>query len=534
MRRRFLALAVVLALAAVAGPARGQWQGTGRAQGVVLDEHGKPVQGARVTLVGDDTEGTGPPPATTDKKGRWAFLGLAGGRWKLTIEAEGYLTSSGSIQVPDEGPAQLTKVELRPLKEVSPMGAEGGAATVRGWLEKGNTLLEQGKYPEARAEYAKAINALPPAEHPKVLSSVARAYYLEGQPEKAEKALKHALYDVPGDAASRQLLTALMEGGGKGDEVREWLARLDRDGPDFIAEELGFNADTPALEGGEGGGAAPAELPVEAPVAQRVGRYRTAFSERSPLSGIDTFLDRFDLDRSAIAAADPAAGAYDLAAETYEVFVPDTYRPGEKAGLLVWVSPGASGAIHNPDLLKVLAERRMIWIGANNSGNTRPRWTRMGLALDAVHNMKRLYDLDESRIYVIGYSGGGRTASALAMVYPEAFDGAFCVYGVDFYRAVAVPDKPGAHWPPAYPPPPRSEARRVKQEHRYVLLTGELDFNRAQTKVYYGELVDDGFAHVTYLEIPGASHYSGIGGEWFARGLAALDAPLAGGSGAPG
>lgn len=525
-RRTSRLLLALLALAAV--PAASQWQGTGRAQGEVLDPGGEPVAGARVTLVPEEARDQGPPAVQTDKTGRWAFLGLAGGVWHLTIEAEGYLTSEGRLQVPDEGPAPLIRVELRPLEEVSPIFAETSSAVfVRDRLKKANVLLEQGRYPEARAEYVGALNELPPQEHPEVLRSIARTHYLEGQPDKAVESLKHALYDVPGDEPSRRLLTALLEGMGRGEEAREWLARLDREGRDFIAEELSFD-ETPAALGG--GGPRPPQLPLEAPSAHRVGRYRTAFSERSPLSGIEEFARRYGLGLAEIETVDPAGGRYDLARESFEVFVPATYRAERPAGLLVWVSPTPYGGLTRRDLLDVLTEKGMIWIGANGAGNERPKWTRMALALDAVHNLRRLYNLDPRRIYIAGYSGGGRASSAAAMVYPEVFQGAFCLFGVDFYRRISIPDRPGAHWPPAFPEPRGREAREIKKGHRYVLLTGELDFNRAQTKATYRELVDDGFEHVLYLEVPGADHYAGVEGEWLARALEALDAPLAAGA----
>lgn len=524
-------LACLLTLATV--PVLAQWQGTGRAQGVVLDPKGKPMQDARVTLAPEATPDQGPPAATTDKKGRWAFLGLAGGRWRLTIEAEGYITSEGWIMVPDEGPAPLTRVEMRPLEEVSPSFAEGNPApTVAEWLEKGNVLLEQGRYAEAREEYRKALNQLPPERHPEVLRSIARTYYLERERDKAVEALKHGLYDVPDDEPTRQLLTALMEGMGRGEEVREWLARLDREGPDFIAEELGFD-ETGAAVAGEGD-QRPPRLPLERPLSHRVGRYKTSFTDSSPLSGVQVFTQRYGLEPAEIDAVDPTGGRYDLAEESFEVFVPESYRAERPAGLFVWVSPTPYGGLTRQELMDVLAEKGLIWIGANRSGNGRPKWTRMGLALDAVHNMKRLYNVDPDRVYVAGYSGGGRVASGLAMVYPEVFQGAFCVYGVDFYRRVSRTDMPGAHWLPGFPEPPRSRAKEVKTEHRYVLLTGELDFNRTQTKAYYRELLDDGFEHVLYLEIPGADHYTGVAGEWLARAIDALDAPLGRRSGAAG
>jgi acetyl esterase/lipase len=147
----------------------------------------------------------------------------------------------------------------------------------------------------------------------------------------------------------------------------------------------------------------------------------------------------------------------------------------------------------------------------------------MGLALDAAHNMSRLYSIDPERVYVGGYSGGGRTASALAVLVSEVFRGGLCVMGVDYFRRVPIPDQPGTYWPGTFPPPPPATLERLRRQARFVLLTGELDFNRAQTRAYFGEFQRDGFEHVTYLEVPGASHSDGPDGEWFARALDALD-----------
>jgi dienelactone hydrolase len=165
-----------------------------------------------------------------------------------------------------------------------------------------------------------------------------------------------------------------------------------------------------------------------------------------------------------------------------------------------------------------------IWVGADGAGNGRPDWQRWGLALDAAEELTRLYAIDPKRVYVGGYSGGGRTASALATLYPEVFRGALCWFGVSHFHPLAVPDKPGAHWPPQFPEPPRERLTTVREDGRFVLVTGERDFNRAQTKATWRHLEGDGFGRVTYLEIPGVDHYFGVPAEWMERALAALDA----------
>ena len=112
-----------------------------------------------------------------------------------------------------------------------------------------------------------------------------------------------------------------------------------------------------------------------------------------------------------------------------------------------------------------------------------------------------------------------------ALLYPETFQGAIALFGCNFYRRLPVPERPGAYWPAAFPKPRRATLKRIKRERRFVLLTGERDFNRQQTRATYEAMLDEGFRHVTYLEIPGAGHYVGVEPTYLARALRALDGP---------
>ena len=88
-----LALSVVLPLAAQS------WRGTGRASGIIWNPAGEPIRGATVQLRWARDAEQGPRAVTTNKKGRWAVLGLSAGRWLLTVEADGYRQSQGSLEV---------------------------------------------------------------------------------------------------------------------------------------------------------------------------------------------------------------------------------------------------------------------------------------------------------------------------------------------------------------------------------------------------------------------------------------------------
>ena len=188
--------------------------------------------------------------------------------------------------------------------------------------------------------------------------------------------------------------------------------------------------------------------------------------------------------------------------------MPSSYSPGADFGLFVWISPTPLGGFVSPEMQQALEASRLIWVGGPiGPATAEPAGIGTLLALDAAHNMRQLYSVDEERVFVGGYSGGGRVTSGLAMLYSEVFRGGFSMSGCDYSESLPVPDKPGAHWPPGFPAPPKSELRQVKSESRFVLLTGELDFNRAQTRMTYLKMLDEGFEHLLYLQVSGASHY---------------------------
>ena len=109
------------------------------------------------------------------------------------------------------------------------------------------------------------------------------------------------------------------------------------------------------------------------------------------------------------------------------------------------------------------------------------------------------------------------------MLYPDVFRGGLMVMGTDWYRDLSVPDRPGTHWPAPFSRPPRDLLRLARERTRWVLLTGERDFNRLQTRAVDAELREDGFRSVTFLEVPGMSHLDPIPDDWLRRALAALD-----------
>ncbi len=255
----------------------------------------------------------------------------------------------------------------------------------------------------------------------------------------------------------------------------------------------------------------------------KLGLYDTTFTKRSPLSSVEAITERFRYE------LEQPLSDYMLAEESFSVYVPEAYDGTEPYGLLVWINAGAQG--EPPQEYRVVLDHyKLIWVGANNSGNDRNFWHRAGLALDGMYNIKQQYRIDPMRMYISGISGGGRSASRVGLIYADEFAGMFAIIGVDFFTRLPHEDSTATRlvfWAPAFMPPSPHILRRAKRDGRYVLLTGETDGNRIQTLTTYQYGYQRAkFEHVTYLEVPGMGHALPPN-DWFAKGIGALDKPLA-------
>lgn len=225
---------VALSLTAASVPVWGQaWAGRGRLQGTVKDEGGKPLEGARITLRKGtdrvDASTPGPDAITTDKNGKWSILGLAGGSWGILIEKEGFIPSEGQTPVNEFGPAQPINVTLKVIpKEVIQQAQEQSTAgQAKASIERGNGLLAEGKYAEARTAYQEGMGKLEDKTlHPAILRAIADTYFREKNVNQAVETLKQALTLAPDDAVTLQLLVNLLVGAGRETEAQQYMAKL--------------------------------------------------------------------------------------------------------------------------------------------------------------------------------------------------------------------------------------------------------------------------------------------------------------------
>jgi len=260
-------------------------------------------------------------------------------------------------------------------------------------------------------------------------------------------------------------------------------------------------------------------LAADEPV--KTGSFSLTFSERSPHSTAAVITKRLGVSPS---QPGQKPEDYDLEKESFAAYVPKSYTGKKAFGLLVFISPSGDGDLKRFDRdggwTKALDEREIIWIGPNNAGNNRAVLPRLGLALDAAHNATKEFKIDPERVYIGGVSGGGRITSWLLLPFPDVFTGGYSIIGADFYKNLPAKSQ-GGIYPGVFKTPPAKMLAQAKKR-RYVLLTGDADANREQMQLIHQSLKKDGWKNCFYFQVPQMGH-SAPNGEWFAKGLAALD-----------
>lgn len=225
-RTRVIGIVLTVSLLGAGSLFAQDWKGKARIEGRVSNEKGEPIVGATVQL---RRYGAG-PDVKTDKKGRWAYLGLAGGPWDVDVVAEGFQPRKVSVRLSeiDRLPPMQMSLEAVPQAAAAPAPVpKDTSADILAAIQRGNDLLAQKDYAGARAEYEKALAALP--DNPVILRGIAQTWYGEKKIDEAIATLKRVVLLDPNDAAAPLLLANLLLEKGSLDEAKALLAKLPPD-----------------------------------------------------------------------------------------------------------------------------------------------------------------------------------------------------------------------------------------------------------------------------------------------------------------
>ena len=187
--------------------------------------------------------------------------------------------------------------------------------------------------------------------------------------------------------------------------------------------------------------------------------------------------------------------------EGFHVRLPRGYDPRTPAGLVIWISPTPNGQVP-PVFNKALDELGLICIGADNSENQRPPADRFQLAFDAMATAMSRFHIDPRRVYVTGFSGGGRMASMMHGAFADIVTGSVPIGGANSYKHVPIGD--GTYWPAGYRKPP-GQIFGLFRRQRMACITGDRDFNYENVLGVVRSLTADG-VNAKVVDIEGLAH----------------------------
>jgi len=184
MRRLLLVSAALAAAWCVAAPAAAQ---SARAAGVVRDTAGHPIRSAIVRALNEDARPS-EVTSTTDNKGRFAMIGLAGGTWTFVAEAPGFLGQRADVPVRVGGTPPITFLLAH---DPGPLPNALDRNIVQA-IADANALRDQGRYDQAIAAYQELRTRNPTLTS---LNLVLADAYRRRAEQETDRAAQQKLYD---------------------------------------------------------------------------------------------------------------------------------------------------------------------------------------------------------------------------------------------------------------------------------------------------------------------------------------------------
>jgi tetratricopeptide (TPR) repeat protein len=195
-RPTWLSMLAIVAALATAVPVAAQ--STGMVKGVVTDDKGQPVDGAKVTI--EMNGGTGRRyESKTNKKGEYIQIGLTGGSYKITAEKDKLGSAPVTVSVRVNQTATADMVLGIASAAASKEAAEKGAQ-LKKVFEEGVALSSAGKHADAVTKFTEAIGIS--ATCYDCYNNIGYSYTQMKKYDEAEAAYKKSTELKPDDASA--------------------------------------------------------------------------------------------------------------------------------------------------------------------------------------------------------------------------------------------------------------------------------------------------------------------------------------------
>ena len=246
----------------------------------------------------------------------------------------------------------------------------------------------------------------------------------------------------------------------------------------------------------------------------QTGEFSTTFTDHNPDFDKKEILKRLGLK-------DPG-NAYDLSSESFQVFVPST-QSAQPRGLIYWMNFKDTDKVP-PDWKPLLEQLNLVFIVSKNSNQA--EWVRATLALDAVHNAKKQFGVDEHRVFLFTLAPPENTiGQKMGLGFPDVFAGFVYIWNQRYFRPIPIPGQNGMTYATSFGRSPLPQFALAKARHHLILADPD---ESTATKLIYKAYLEDGFRSTSYLEVNRQDiHYPNLTSLWLEETIKLLDTPIA-------
>lgn len=202
--RWLFSVALVLSFFIGVQPAAAQGgRGKGRVQGLVLDEAGTPIAGAKVLMELLSKE-TAERAETTDKDGEWAMIDLGSGNWRVTVSFEGYIPTTTTVFISQlqKNPKVVLKLKKPEIDKDAVITDEASLA----YIEQATKLFNEKQYDQALVILEQFLAQNPKAYQVQLL--IGDCYREKGEVDKAIEIYNKAVEEAKADEKMGRQVTA--------------------------------------------------------------------------------------------------------------------------------------------------------------------------------------------------------------------------------------------------------------------------------------------------------------------------------------
>ena len=243
--------------------------------------------------------------------------------------------------------------------------------------------------------------------------------------------------------------------------------------------------------------------------AAKTGKFDVTFTERSPQSRRPELARRLNLDEAGM------GDDYDLTQRPFKAFVPTNYDPKVACGVIVYL--GYKDTTETPSAWEPAMEKsHLIFVSpVSHSGEGHgaevPRWQSAGMALDAVYNLKKQYNIDPRRIYLMAWNVG---ATQVALAISDVFTGYILAFDQSWGQA--IPAGGGAYYSSSFKAPEGILYWGAKT-HPFFLIDDQSAELAKQISLKAGAMKRDDFEHVMQVGLSAGDdlHYPNMKAQWF-------------------